>query len=336
MKKQILLPFFSGRKKCFCGFVCFFVRLSFVCVIYMRRFVQISWIWIGSLGNILLLLTLIVELLVVNGGLLVLLVLGHQIVHVGLGLSELHLVHALTSVPMQESLAPEHGGELLGDALEQLLDGSGVANEGGGHLKATGWDVTNSGLHIVGDPLNKVGAVLVLDVEHLLVDLLHGHASSEDSSHCEISAVAGITGSHHVLGIEHLLGELGHTESSVLLAAPGGERSKTGDEEVEAGEGHHVHGQLPEVSVQLTGEAEAGGDARHGQGDQVVEVTIGGGAQLQRAEADVVESLIVNAERLVGVLNQLVDGEGGIVWLDNGVGHLGRGHNRVCVHDPGK
>ena len=35
---------------------------------------------------------------------LVLLVLGDEIVHVGLGLSELHLVHALASVPMQECL----------------------------------------------------------------------------------------------------------------------------------------------------------------------------------------------------------------------------------------
>ena len=36
-------------------------------------------------------------------------------------LGELHLVHALASVPVQESLAPEHGGELLRDPLEQLL-----------------------------------------------------------------------------------------------------------------------------------------------------------------------------------------------------------------------
>ena len=38
---------------------------------------------------------LIIELLVVHGGLLVLLVLGHEVVHVGLSLGELHLVHAL-------------------------------------------------------------------------------------------------------------------------------------------------------------------------------------------------------------------------------------------------
>ena len=39
-----------------------------------------------------------------DGSLLVLLVLRNQIVHVRLGLSELHLVHTLAGVPMQESL----------------------------------------------------------------------------------------------------------------------------------------------------------------------------------------------------------------------------------------
>ena len=33
--------------------------------------------------------------------------------------------------------------------------------------------------YVVGDPLNEVRRVLVLDVEHLLVNLLHGHASTE-------------------------------------------------------------------------------------------------------------------------------------------------------------
>src|SRR3990167_2918280 len=72
---------------------------------------------LGVLGALLL-----VELaLLLDGGVLVLLVLGHEIVHVGLGLGELHLVHALTGVPVEERLAAEHGGELLGHALEHLL-----------------------------------------------------------------------------------------------------------------------------------------------------------------------------------------------------------------------
>ena len=61
-------------------------------------------ICIRQLG-VLQLLPLVIELLVVvDGGLLVLLVLGDQVVHVGLRLSELHLVHAFASVPVKESL----------------------------------------------------------------------------------------------------------------------------------------------------------------------------------------------------------------------------------------
>jgi hypothetical protein len=52
---------------------------------------------------------------------LVLLVFGDQIVHVALSFGEFHLIHTLTSIPMQESLAPEHGSKLFRDTLEKLL-----------------------------------------------------------------------------------------------------------------------------------------------------------------------------------------------------------------------
>ena len=87
---------------------------------------------------------------------------------------------------MQESLAAVHSGELLRDALEELLDGSGVADEGGCHLETTWRDVTDGGLHVVGDPLNEVSGVLVLDVEHLLINLLHGHAAAEDGGNSQV------------------------------------------------------------------------------------------------------------------------------------------------------
>merc|ERR1719498_1238978 len=57
---------------------------------------------------------LLVELtLLLRGGVLVLLVLGDKIVHVALSLRELHLVHALARVPVQEGLPPEHPREVL-------------------------------------------------------------------------------------------------------------------------------------------------------------------------------------------------------------------------------
>ena len=65
---------------------------------------------------------------------------------------------------MQESLPLEHGSELLVDALEELLYGCRVGDEGGGHLVALGWHVTDRRFDVVGDPIDEVGGALVLDV----------------------------------------------------------------------------------------------------------------------------------------------------------------------------
>ena len=74
------------------------------------------------------------------------------------------------------------------------------------------------------------------------------------------------------------------------------------------------------------------GDIRHNGGDQVVQVTEGGGGQLQSTEADIVQGLVVNAHNLISVLDKLVDGQSAVVGLDDGVGHLRGGHNGESQH----
>ena len=54
----------------------------------------------------------------------------------------------------------------------------------------------------------------------------------------------------------------------------------------------------------------------------MVEVTICGRGELERPEANVVERFVVDTERLVGILNELVNGERRVVGLNNRVGHL--------------
>ena len=71
-----------------------------------------------------------------------------------------------------------------------------------------------------------------------------------------------------------------------------------------------------------------------GGGDKVVEVTVRGGGELEGAEANVVEGLVVESEALVGVLDELVDRESGVVGLDDSVGNLGGRDDRVRGHDP--
>lgn len=56
----------------------------------------------------------------------------------------------------------------------------------------------------------------------------------------------------------------------------------------------------------------------------MVQVTVRGRRQFQRAEANVVESLVIDTVRFVGVLDQLVNREGGVVGFDDGVRYLNR------------
>ena len=77
----------------------------------------------------------------------------------------------------------------------------------------------------------------------------------------------------------------------------------------------HVDGQLTEVGVELTRETQASGDTRHDHGDEVVEVTVCWCGELQCPEADVVKRLVVDTERLVGVLDELVHGKRGVIGL---------------------
>ena len=116
-------------------------------------------------------------------------------------------------------------------------------------------DVADGRLDVVRDPLHEVRGVLVDHVEHLLVHFLRGHAAAEHAGAGQVAAVAGVGGAHHVLGVELLLSELGHGQSSVLLGSSGGQRSEAHHEEVQTGEGNHFHSQLAEIAVQQAREA---------------------------------------------------------------------------------
>jgi hypothetical protein len=110
----------------------------------------------------------------------------------------------------------------------------------------------------------------------------------------EVTTVSGVTCSHHVLSIEHLLRELGNCDSPVLLAAASSKRSKASNEKVETRERNcellgackdgkilrrhtHVNGQLPQIRVELTREPQASCDTRHNNGDELIQIAVGGG-----------------------------------------------------------
>mmetsp|Transcript_77533 Transcript_77533/g.195002 ORF Transcript_77533/g.195002 Transcript_77533/m.195002 type:complete len:282 (+) Transcript_77533:425-1270(+) len=234
---------------------------------------------------------------------------------------------------MQECLAAEHRCEVLRHALEHLLNGRGVPREGNRHLQPLRRNVAHGGFDVVRDPLDEIARILILHVEHLLVHLLRGHAASEERCGCEVPTVARVGSAHHVLRVEHLLGQLGHGEGAVLLRAARSQRSEAGHEEVQTRERDQIHGNFAEIAIQLAGEAKASGDSTHRRAHQVVQVAIRRSGQLQGAEANVVESFVVQQEALVRVLDELVKGENRVIGLHNCIAHLRRGNDAESFHD---
>lgn len=153
---------------------------------------------------------------------------------------------------------------------------------------------------------NTVARILRLNAPHLFLDLLHADFTTEDGSHSQVPPLSRIGSSHHVFGIKHLLGQFGDTQGTELMTSTRGQGRESDHEKVQTREGDHVDGEFSQVRVELTGETEAGGDAGHDGGDEVVEVAVGGGIEFEGTNADIIQSLVVNAEGFVRVFNELL------------------------------
>ena len=65
----------------------------------------------------------------------------------------------------------------------------------------------------------------------------------------------------------------------------------------------------------------------------MVKITVGWGGELEGSEADIVKGFVINAHNLIGVLDKLMDGKGGVVWLDDGIRDLWGRHDGESGHD---
>merc|ERR1712241_947795 len=159
---------------------------------------------------------LLLVILVVQGGVLLVLVLSDQVADVLVGLLELHLVHTLALVPVEERLPLVHSAELGGQALEDALERGGVRDEGAAPLGVLRGNLDNGGLHVVGDPLDEVVAVGGLALLGVLINFLGGHGSTEDEGGGHVLAIVGLDVGVEVTGGVALVNELLDVDESVF------------------------------------------------------------------------------------------------------------------------
>ena len=65
----------------------------------------------------------------------------------------------------------------------------------------------------------------------------------------------------------------------------------------------------------------------------MVQISVSRRRELQGSEADVVKGLVVDDVRFVGIFDQLMDRERGVVRLDDDVGYFRRWNDRKRIHD---
>merc|ERR1712086_522006 len=102
---------------------------------------------------------------------------------------------------------------------------------------------------------------------------------------------------------------------------------------MESWEWDQVNSELSEIGVKLSWESEAASNTGESGRDEMVKITVGWGGELEGSEADIVKGFVINAHNLIGVLNKLMDGKGGVVWLDDGIRDLWGWHDGESGHD---
>ena len=102
----------------------------------------------------------------------------------------------------------------------------------------------------------------------------------------------------------------------------GDDGSVRGEHEMDTGVGDEVGLELGHIDVEGTIESEGGSEGGDNLRDESVEVGVGGSLNIEVSSADIVDGLVVEHDGDIGVLEEGVSGEDGVVWLNNGGGDL--------------
>jgi hypothetical protein len=85
---------------------------------------------------------------------------------------------------------------------------------------------------------------------------------------------------------------------------------------------HQVGLELSDIDIEGSIESEGGGQRGDNLGNESVQVGVGGSLDVEVSSADIVNGFVIDHDSNIGVLEEGVSGEHGVVWLNNGGGDL--------------
>jgi hypothetical protein len=85
---------------------------------------------------------------------------------------------------------------------------------------------------------------------------------------------------------------------------------------------HEVSLEFSDINIEGSIESEGGGQGGDNLGDQSVEVGVSWSLDIEVSSADVINGFVINHDSNIGVLEEGMGGENGVVWFDNSGGDL--------------
>jgi len=262
-----------------------------------------------------------------DSDLLVVLLKGGEILT---SFGEFTLLHTFTDVPVNECALGVHKIELVVDAGENFSDSGGVGNHADCAHDTSEVATRDNGRRLVVDsaletsraPVHELDGTLGLDGCNSGVDILRDNIPAEHKAACHVLSVTRVALGHHGRRFEGGVGDLGNGQLFVVCLLGGDDRSVRRKHKVDTRVWHQVGLELGNIDVERTVETEGSGQGRDGLSHQPVKVGVGRALDVEVATADVVDGFVVQHDGDVGVLEEGVGGQDGVVRFDNSGGHL--------------
>jgi hypothetical protein len=231
---------------------------------------------------------------------------------------------------MHEGSLGVHEIELVINSGEDLSNGSGVGDHADGSHdlgKITTWDdswwlVVDAALEASWAPIDELDGPLGLDGGDGGIDILGDDVTSVHEAASHVFAVTWVALGHHGCGLEGRVGDFSNGELLVVSLLGRDNWCIRGKHEVNTWVWHQVGLELSNIDVESTVESERGSQRGDDLREESVQVGVSGPLNVEVPSADIVDSLVIEHDGDIGVLEERVGGEHRVVGLNDGSGDL--------------